>query len=100
MKDSTKVFSVTVPGGCHSQGCHGYPQFAQVPSPHPSTGELKNYELITIRESCSGEFLPVLFICYFISVKSKIFRLLVQWTSQESFKHRETQRRSEGWKRH
>ena len=57
MKDSTKVFSVTVPGGCHSQGCHGYPQFAQVPSPHPSVGELKNHEqkdlLITIHESCS-----------------------------------------------
>ena len=78
LKDSTKVFSVTVTGGCHSQGCHGYPQFTQVPSPHSSIGEheklwierpVNNYSWKLLR----GSFLSVLFICYFISVKSKIF---------------------------
>ena len=45
-KLSTEVLSVVAPGGCHSQGCHGYlhahlrlPQFTQAPSPHPSIGD-------------------------------------------------------------
>ena len=76
--------SVTVPGGCRSQGCHGYPTRSapvleappsfQAPSPSSSIVDEFN---ITIQSSCekfSGFFFSYIF--FFASPSRRLFLML------------------------